>query len=123
MAVPSLHPSASYPSVHNWSHLANGHAPVEHSNGQPPTGVHPQPEGPGHGPVENGKKVQMAAGRMPQRYPREFKKTLAAGVFMLINMTLTGISLALVHELMPSYPPLPDQVRTAFQRNRTKLVP
>ena len=53
------------------------------------------------------------------RYPKELKKTAVAAVFMMSSMITTGISLALVHEWMPSdQPPLPDQIldRITYQK-------
>lgn len=46
----------------------------------------------------------------PIRYPRERWKTFSALLFMVICMFCSTLALAIVHDRVPSQPPLPDVV-------------
>ncbi len=68
----------------------------------------------------SGNKVRRRSGH--SAYPREIKKTLAAGGFMCANFLATTVSLSIVHERVPSTDPLPDIVLDFFRYQHWALT-
>lgn len=49
-------------------------------------------------------------GQKSKPYPKELKKTIVAIIIMITSFIMTTASLSIIHEWMPEYKPLPDQI-------------
>lgn len=85
-----------------------------------------QPPLPGGAPSNSFRYSSSKSSRTKVRrstpYPRELKKTLVASLFMCGNFVATTTSLSIIHEKVPKFDPLPDQVLDFFQYQHWALT-
>ena len=55
-------------------------------------------------------------------YPKEVKKTLVGGAFVLLNFLATTVALSITHERVPRYEPLPDIILDFFRYQHWALT-